>query len=80
MALLALSRITGDAATTARAAEVLAGSEARPRVRARTGRASATASSLRTALEQAERSGATALAASARDALIRTGADRAGRR
>ena len=73
MALLALSRITGDAATAARAAEVLAGSEARLEY-AHALAASATASSLRTALEQAERSGATALAASARDALIRTGA------
>ena len=73
MALLVLSRITGDDATAARAAEVLAGSEARleyAHALVRLG----DRRSLRTALEQAERSGATALAASARDALIRTGA------
>ena len=68
------ARITGDAATAARAAEVLAGSEARLELRARAGRRLGDRGSLRAALELAERCGATALAASRPRRPVRTGA------
>ena len=73
LALLARARITGDAETARRAAEVLAGSEARldyAHALAELG----DRESLRAALELAERCGATALATRARDALVKTGA------
>jgi DNA-binding CsgD family transcriptional regulator len=73
MGLLALGRITGDAATLSRAADVLAASPARLEY-AHALAARGDRESLRGALELAERCGATALATRARDALVKTGA------
>ena len=73
MALLALGRITGDAETLQQAVDVLEASPARLE-HARALFALGGREPLRHALELAERCGATALAASARDALVAAGA------
>jgi DNA-binding CsgD family transcriptional regulator len=73
MALLALGRITGEAATLREAVNVLAPSPARLE-HARALTALGDRDSLRAALELAERCGATALAAEARDRLVASGA------
>jgi DNA-binding CsgD family transcriptional regulator len=73
MALLALGRITGDIDTLRAAVDVLAHSPARLEY-ARALTALGDRDSLRTALELAERCGATVLAAQARDRLVATGA------
>jgi DNA-binding NarL/FixJ family response regulator len=73
MALLALGRITGDADTLRAAVDVLAPAPARLEY-AYALTALGDRDALRTALELAERCGATVLAAQARDLLVASGA------